>query len=182
MRRAEVTRLAHRRATFFFLITAFALALRWAVPLNIVSVGGAFDDELMVRGAHSIMAGDWLGRWDTLTLAKPAGYPLFLIAAWLGHLSPTIMVSLVLVLGAWLVFTALRRLRFSYGLALFVYGALLLNPALLSEQASRIYRDGFMAALVIVVVGAALWVGLGLRQAVLPGYGWRRVVPMACLL
>lgn len=168
------SRTAWVRPGVWLLVTALALTLRWLVPAQPFAAVAKFDDGLMVRDAHAILTGNWLGAWDTLTLAKPAGYPLFLVLAWELRLSPAIAATLVLVLGACLVFTALRRFRVPFGLATAVYAALLFNPALLSEQASRVYRDGFMASLVVVIAGAALWTGIALRQSARVGASWHR--------
>jgi len=165
----------------WLLLTSLALTLRWLVPAELLG-DAQFDDGLMVRDAHAILTGNWLGAWDNLTLAKPAGYPLFLVLAWVLHLSPAIASCLVLVLGACLIFTALRRFRVPFGFAIAVYGALLFNPALLSEQASRVYRDDFIASLVVVVVGASLWTGIALRQSARAGASWQRGALAAILL
>ena len=58
-------------------IGVFSLWLRQAFP--IMAIGDAkFDDQLFVRLAASIEAGNWLGAYDNLTLAKGAAYSILI--------------------------------------------------------------------------------------------------------
>ena len=166
----------------WFAVTGLGLLLRLVTPTFPVAQGGMFDDELMVANAHAILAGDWLGAWRHLTLAKPAGYPLLLVIAWWAGLPPPVAAWIVLAIGALLVFTALRALRVPFGLAIVVYAALILDPTLLGIPGSRVYRDAFLASLTVVALGASMWVGLAFRRDHRAASWWRRAVPAALLL
>lgn len=40
-----------------------------------------YDDRLLFENAYDLLSGVWLGSYDSYTLAKGIGYPLFLVLA-----------------------------------------------------------------------------------------------------
>lgn len=143
------------------LVLCASLLLRYLVqpaPLY----GAQHDDELMVRLASSILKGNWLGNYTDLghlTLSKPAGYPLFL--AWTHFLpwAPTVTVHLLLLTGIVLIARELRSLGIGRGAILIFVALSALHPQWFGWQMSRIYRDGFLAALTFVGIGLSLQLG-----------------------
>ena len=129
-----------------------SILLRYLVQPNPL-YGATHDDELMVRMAASILRGDWLGSYSDhghMILSKPAGYPLFL--AWSHFLpwAPTVTVHLILLSGVILVARELRAMGLGRGTVLFFITISSLHPQWFGSQMSRIYRDGFLAALVFL--------------------------------
>ena len=61
----------------WILIFVFSLWLRSAFPIFAIADAG-HDDQLFIRLAEYIYKGGWLGVYDNLTLAKGAGYPIFI--------------------------------------------------------------------------------------------------------
>ena len=138
-----------------------SLLLRHLVQPN-PQYGATHDDELMVRMAASILRGEWLGSYADhghMILSKPAGYPLFL--AWTHFLpwAPTMTVHFILLSGVVLVARELRAIGLRRGAVLLFVALSALQPQWFGSQMSRIYRDGFFAALVFLGLGLSLWLG-----------------------
>lgn len=144
--------------------------------------GATHDDELMVRLASNILKGNWLGNYTDLghlTLSKPAGYPLFL--AWTHFLpwAPTVTVHLLLLAGIALIARELRSLGIGRGVILLFITLSALYPQWFGWQMSRIYRDGFLAALTFLGMGLSLQLGrLLAERRTLREEGKRRIVQL----
>lgn len=155
--------------TFLLCISAISFlsfSLRFLIGPNPL-FGAAFDDELMIKLASSISNGDWAGSYSEIGhvgLSKPVGYPLFLLAiSWL-PLAPTDVVHLLLLSGFLLL---LREFSFwGLGRKLFIlsYGLFSFYPPLFNEPISRIYRDGYLAALTLWILVFALLVNRLLKE------------------
>ena len=114
------------------------------------------DDGLAVAIANSLERGEWLGRFDNRTLAKGPGYPFFLDVTHAVGLPPTVGTQLVYLAGSAIL---------AFGLWLWIRSAppsaalfivLALNPAMFGAGGSRVYREGFTAALSIVILGLSV--------------------------
>ena len=161
----EVGTLHHMDRRRFRLLSSgvlmVSLLLRHLVQPN-PQYGATHDDELMVRMAASILRGEWLGSYADrghMILSKPAGYPLFL--AWTHFLpwAPTMTVHLMLLSGVILVARELRAIGIRRGVVLLFIALSALQPQWFGSQMSRIYRDGFLAALVFLGLGLSLRLG-----------------------
>ncbi len=134
--------------------TVAALALRSAIPPNILA-NSPHDDELMLRLAAEIMDGNWLGPYEQLgqlTLAKSAGYPLFLAVTSRLPWEVPFSVHLLICLGALLFVRELLRLGAPPLLATVTYAILVLHPLWFGDEASRLYREGLLVAIAIISV------------------------------
>jgi len=124
--------------------------------------------------AHSLLQGRWLGSYGDqvvphIILAKAAGYPLFLAAIHPFGIAPPVAALVLYLCGAFLLAFELRRTlgdRFATAL----YAALALAPQVYSFEFSRVYRDQLTAALAVLSVGIASWLGASIRRSVqVPG-------------
>jgi hypothetical protein len=135
-----------------------SLLLRFAIP-PVLNLGATHDDELLVRLAFQIKNGNWLGEYANLghlTLAKPAGFPLFL--ALTSHLpwSQVISVHLILILA---IVSFVRELHFfgmSRRFSLISLVFLLFFPLWYQNSMSRIYREGLLTALTFLLISVTL--------------------------
>lgn len=141
-----------------------SIAVRWIIPVNAV-YQAAHDDQLLVLLAANISDGQWLGDWNNLTLAKPPGYSLFLVAAWAIRFPPPVLAHALYLIGAYLILVALIRFRFGAVGAVIVFACLSFNPALFGMSASRVYRDGLLVAQVALIIGFSMVLGSRLRTA-----------------
>ena len=137
-------------------LTLFKLWLVAALPL--FALGDARYDELVfLQAAESLLRGDWLGHYDSLTLIKGPGYPLWLALNYL--LGVPLLVSqqaLYLAAGLWLV-AGLQRLHPRlHGAWLLLYAVYALNPMLTTQ----LLRDGLYPTLTIALLAALLWLYL----------------------
>lgn len=138
--------------------SGLSILLRAAVPPFPI-YNSMFDDELMVVFANNIIDGQWLGDYTELGhrgLAKPPGYAIFLVLTrWLPW-APTVSVHLLLLAGLWLITHELRQLTLSRYLVVAFFIFVAFYPIWFNEPMSRIYRDGFLGALTMSLLGLAL--------------------------
>jgi hypothetical protein len=144
--------------TWNIAITFCSFLLRFLIGPN-PSYGAGHDDELMVRTANFLASGQWAGPYDQIGqvgLSKPIGYPLFLYVTHWIPFSPVEIVHLLILAGILFVFKELTFFGISRRLSVFLYLIFAFYPALFNESISRIYRDGFLAALTVWLLGLSL--------------------------
>jgi hypothetical protein len=149
-------------ASILLAITLLNLQLRRGIP----TLGGTntpHDDLLGVLLAENIMAGEWLGEWNNLTLAKPPAYSLYLALA---KQIPTQLVvvnqlivcciSLVLVTILCNIFLSNSKSKDVY--VVISYAVIIFNPYLFSIEMSRPYRTSLHTILLLLY--GTLFLGL----------------------
>ncbi len=144
--------------TYVILVLVFSVGFRALIP-PWPWYGLTHDDELMVSLAHQLLLGNWLGSYESLghlTLAKPPGYPLFLAFSHVFPWAPTITTHLILLFGILVIAREFRLLGISRPLTLAFVAFSSLAPYWYWDQMSRIYRDGFLAALTFLIIGFTL--------------------------
>lgn len=135
------------------LTTALSVLLRAHVPITLLNLS-IVDDILYQREAERILAGDWLGAYDRLTLSKGPAYPLFVAAMSsiglplkIGEQLTWLAASTIVAVAVW----AVLRRRW---LAVAVYIALALNPMLFSATGTSVLRDNWYGSLALLFVGS----------------------------
>jgi hypothetical protein len=109
-----------------------------------------FDDALYVRSALAILEGQWLGRFDHLTLAKNPGYPIWLA---LNHVvgSPLLVAQSALYAAAgFLLAREVLLAGYARWPLLAVYVAYLFNPFV----EIRVMREGIYGSLLVLTFAA----------------------------
>ena len=100
----------------------------------------AADDFLMVRYAETLLRGEWLGSFDSMTLVKTAGYPALLAAGAVLHVPYVVGLRLAYFLAVVAACLALRSFL-DYRWCAFLYVFLLFSPAMICEETvQRVYR------------------------------------------
>jgi hypothetical protein len=118
------------------------------------------DDGLFLRLADWLRSGDWLGPYDTLTLAKGPMYPMFVAAVeWLQFPLKISEHAIYLVAAGVMAWVGFRLTR-SAAVALFLFGALSLNPLMWTVELARTIRDGLYVGLSLGVVASGAWLFL----------------------
>jgi hypothetical protein len=137
------------------LIVVLSLWARGSVPVR-VNASLTHDDLLFARQAGALLDGRWLGTFDTLTLAKGPGYPLFVAAAYELGLPLKLAEHLLQLVAAALLGLGAGRLtgRPLLGVVLFAVAAL--GPAHLGEEAARLNRTGLYSSASTALLGASL--------------------------
>jgi hypothetical protein len=124
------------------------------------------DDALFLRKAHALWAGEWLGPYDQLTLAKQPLYPVFIaLARWL-HV-PLLTAQHVLFAAACaMVVVACGRLVVSPWRRVALFGVLLFEPmSFHTAVVARVDRAGITPALTLLLLAALI----GLAGAAIDG-------------
>lgn len=133
---------------FFFLYIFCAMNL----PVSIYTLAG-HDDGLFISNAYNIIKGEWLGNYSQMTLAKGAGYPLFLAANAAFGIPITLSIALFYSFSVWLLTEKLMQLGLSRFVALILFTLLLFHPHIFP---TRIIRDNIYPALSLLVFAAAI--------------------------
>lgn len=137
-------------------IALASFALR--APFQIQALGAAgHDDLLFVRLADSLRSGEWLGEYDDLTLAKGAGYSIFMAVTSLLHI-PLKVAEHGVYLAASLGFSvATGRLVRSRACALVCFGVLAFNPVFwVADIGGRVVRENLYVSLGLALVAFAI--------------------------
>jgi hypothetical protein len=111
---------------------------------------GARDDGLYMKLASFITSGQWLGPYDQFTLAKGAGYPLFLAITAFSGLPLTLSHGLVHVFAFVCVGVAVAWLSGSKTTGALLIIVLALHPIALLPEVNRAVRDELYFALVLI--------------------------------
>jgi hypothetical protein len=130
-----------------------SVLLRMHAPLLLLPPGpSGHDDGLFIRQASNIVAGNWLGPFDDLTLAKGPAFPAFIAAMhglrlplMLGTQVTVLLAALALAAAVWVVS---RR----DWLATATFLIVALDPINFSFEASRVIRDNWYAAVTTLFV------------------------------
>jgi hypothetical protein len=122
------------------------------LPVSIYTLAG-HDDGLFISNAYSILNGEWLGSYSQMTLAKGAGYSLFLAINAASGIPITLSLALFFAFAAWLLTEKLTQLGLSKLMALILFILLLFHPHLFP---TRIIRDNIYPALSLLVFTALI--------------------------
>ncbi len=156
-------------------ITLAQVWLVTAIPLQVLA-HAAHDDALFSRLAIALLNGNWLGAYDSLTLAKGPFYPMWLAAlAWLGL--PLLLAQDLLYLFAGAVLLRLLAPRPRHWLLISaLYAAYAFNPIVTASPVLRIVREGLYAPLVVLLLAMVVWWWRWRGRAL-----WHRALPAVIL-
>ena len=136
-----------------------ALVKLWLVSgMSLYAIGNAlYDDRLFLNLANAILAGDWLGPYNNLTLAKGPFYPLWIAATFqLGI--PLLLAQHLLYIASCAVFIiAVRPVLSRLSILLLMWAVLLFNPmSYTAGVMTRVIREGIYPSLTILVTAGAV--------------------------
>ncbi|NCU32372.1 MAG: hypothetical protein EOM23_05465, partial [Candidatus Moranbacteria bacterium] len=120
------------------------------------------DDALFIKIAYWISYGNWLGAYDSLTLVKGFGYPLFIAITNVFGIPLFIAQHLFYALAVFVMVRALSPVLKSKNWEFALFVILLFNPVISSSIFTRILRDGIYFSLTIFVLAG--FIGLFLRR------------------
>ena len=148
----------HGALCVLLLLTLFRI---WLIQNTgwLILADAIHDDMLMVRIANEIGHLAWAGEYDQYTLAKSAGYPLFLaIGHWL-HLPYGVWLGLYIALVSAVTALSLRPLTQNKIIEGLIYLFILYQPIGFSYAGARIYRNALTpwAALLVFACLIALY-------------------------
>ena len=152
-------------------ITGLLLSLWLRILVPPFLSPAAADDGLMVNQANAILRGEWLGQWNFLTLAKAPGYAIFASVSGLVGIPVTVGVHILYLVGVVLAAVLIRQ-AFSSQLGTITLLVLAFNPVMFGTEASRIYRDALITALILITVSLSGLLGLQLLNSLPKRRNW----------
>lgn len=144
------------------ILTVFRVALAANTPL-VPNMDQLYDDALLMGYAKSLAAGNWLGEYGWLTLAKRPGFSLFLALPTLTGVSYQVLFIAAYIAAAIAFVVSIRPLIPSRCIRLGLYCLLLFLPALFTwELFQRVYRMSIVIPFVMMVFSC--YIGVYLRR------------------
>ena len=136
--------------------TVFRLVVAVNTPL-VPCMMETCDDRMLVEYAHSLVAGDWLGDYGWLTLAKRPGYAFFLVLPSLTGIPYQALFMGLYALACLAFVIAIEPLVRSRPVRLVLYIAMLYMPSLFTgELFQRVYRMGIIVPFVLLVFSCCI--------------------------
>lgn len=143
-------------------LTALRLFLAASTPL-LPAMGQLCDDALLAGYADTIQGGEWLGTFESYTLAKRPGYALFLTLPSVTGVPYQVLFVGLQVVGALAFAIAIRPIVRSRIMRLVAYLSLLYLPALFSwDFFQRVYRMGIVIPYVLIL--CSCYIAMYLRK------------------
>ncbi|MEA2164550.1 MAG: hypothetical protein QOK37_2677 [Thermoanaerobaculia bacterium] len=155
-------------------IAAVAVVRLWLTAVRTLRAIGwaSIDDAWFLQRARSIMAGQWMGPYNHLTLIKGAGYPLWIAAVSSLHIPLLFAQQLLYTLACLATCRALAPVIRSATARVALFAVLALNPmTYTNDVADRVTREGVYPALCLLACAGVAGIILRLsarRRDVLP--------------
>ena len=139
--------------SFFTLVRIY---LQVKLPLYL-QAGAGFDDFLLVKYAKSIMAGQWLGAFDTKTLAKSISYSLYLAINYILGIPYSFSLIVTYIIAIILFIIVIKKYIKSKYYLYIIYLVLLYSPVMFHiENGQKIYRGGVIVSFSLIVISAMI--------------------------
>jgi hypothetical protein len=119
--------------------------------------GGTFDDGLFFRLSTSLLNNQWLGNWDSLTLAKGPLHSILSALAFKAGLQVYAYKRLFYLIAS-VLFVAIGMGKARHWIRLLTLIALLCDPFLFGEGGMRNLREGTYIPLQIITFAIGLWI------------------------
>lgn len=136
----------------FVAVALIYIACAMNFPVSIYANAG-HDDALFISHAYNILKGEWLGDYSQMTLAKGAGYSIFLAANAILGVPITLSIALLYVFSVWWLTTRAIKLGLPKFAGLFFFTLLLFHPEIFPV---RIIRDNIYPALSLLTFAAII--------------------------
>jgi len=131
------------------------------------------DDYLFVLQAEHLLKGEWLGEFNSKTLIKGIGYPVFMALANLLSLAVLTAQQLLYTLACIVAVVALRPLVRRRGVLFLIFVFLLFNPLFYNYPLpGRLFRLGLSVPLVMLTFSCMLGLLLRLTRGGLTHIAW----------
>jgi len=161
----------------YFLLGALHIVLALNMPMTLLG-NVKTDDALFWAHARSILDGEWLGPYDSMTLAKGPGFSFFLVINYVLAAPVTLSLAVFWLGACGFACATLRKLGTGRWATLALFALLLLHPAVVP---TRVIRDDIYPALAlfavfglvrIVLVPASRRANLGIAALTGLALGW----------
>jgi hypothetical protein len=153
-----------------FTLIFFSIVKLWLVDAqNLTAICNAeHDDRLFLNIAGSLLAGQWLGPFNDLTLAKGPFYPIWIAAVYKTGM-PLLLSQNLLYIGACAIFViSAKPLLHDRVIILLTYMVLLFNPmSYTNGVTTQVMREGIYPALTVLVISGAIGLMTGYNRRLL---------------
>ena len=143
---------SNRLYVFLFALSVGYISLAGASPVTIMTWQWA-DDGLFLRLAQSISEGDWLGKYDHLTLVKGPVFPIFIAAGSLTGIPYNLFLPIFHFMAALLFAQVVYRVTSDRYLFFIILLFLLFCPGLFIAT-DRVVRNTFYASLFLIYLSS----------------------------
>lgn len=147
------------------LLTVVRLALATQGRLFLEPERAPIDDQLMYEAARSIAAGQWLGKYTFITMAKHMFFSVWLVVIHWLHLPYLLANAALGLVGAWVMAVALRPLLQKRYWVLITFTMLGYCPIGFDGFIYRVYRDSITVPLLLLAFGGLIGAVLRLVPA-----------------
>lgn len=135
----------------FFIIIRIVIALK--IPL-FAQGNAAADDYLYIVYAKNLLAGHWLGPFNSLTLAKSISFSLFLAINYILGIPYSLALILYYLFSVAILAYSIYKVSQKKVLSYILFIFLLYSPIMLhQENIQKIYRGGVLISSAILVIG-----------------------------
>ena len=111
-----------------------------------------YDDILMLEQANSILHGNWLGDYNSLTLVKGVFTPIFMAFTNILHIPFLLAIQIFYCLSCAFLIFVLKKLVKSKTVLAILFTILMFNPVMYSDNLLRPYRDNIYSSLIIFLI------------------------------
>ncbi len=134
------------------IVCLVSLWIRAGIPLVAASVA-VHDDQFFLRTANYLLAGQWLGPYDKMTLSKGMFYPLFIAVAFVASIPLKIAEQLIYLAASGITAFVTARAARRRWVGLLTFVGLALNPVLWHPWLARVSRESLYTALSLCLFG-----------------------------
>ncbi|MFT9457574.1 MAG: hypothetical protein ABF575_09845 [Liquorilactobacillus hordei] len=146
----------------FFIIIRIIIALR--IPL-FAQGNASTDDYLYIVYAKSLLAGHWLGSFNSLTLVKSISFSLFLVINYVLGIPYRFALILYYLFSVTILSYSIYKVTQKKVLSYILFIFLLYSPIMLhQENVQKIYRGGVLISSTILVIGAFIGLYASIRE------------------
>lgn len=136
--------------------TMIRVYLAVKVPL-FVQANACYDDFLFIKYAASMISGNWLGSFSSVTLAKGSSFSVFIAISYLLGIPYSLALILTYIVSIIILIVALKKLIKNKYVLLFLYLFLLFSPVMFHvENTQKIYRGGVIVSFSLLIVASII--------------------------
>lgn len=144
----------------------FRIWLAMSLPLRAWGDAG-LDDFLLIKYAHTIASGQWLGEYGMTTFLKGVTYPLFVAAFYLLNIPYSAGLIGIYIAACLVAVKAFSPLIKNKNISGIIFILLLYSPAMFQDDyVQRLYRNAIIPAFVLLVFGFQIGTYLRLGRGV----------------
>lgn len=165
-----------RKPCWIFITTALLATILlklWLVQgFSLCARNYFFDDLLYVDQAQSLINGQWLGRFNFLTLAKGPGYPIWIAISCLSGLPLLFSQHLLYLFACSLLILAMRPIVKNPYFLLILFVILAFDPQSFNTRSLRVVREGVYASQIIAVIACLIGTVTRIKNNRFYLFGW----------